>query len=322
MRIMAPSLRALLQGVIDYAGMYPPAKLSLAASASNFAKYAASPHSWLLGGFVCPVAKLPELAEIWLASPPRSLTCCVVGEPPQTLAEMPVALRRDLERIEAFRLALTKRRGARLDLSLETRLPPGDVPTREQVSQWIRANLNRASAPVSSVFLEAALDDELPAVVANLCDAARENSSHIRFYLKFRTGGLTAEAFPSSRDLARAMSVCRDAWLPYKLTAGLHHAFPHADQAIGVTMHGFVNVLAAAALAHVHRDLSADALAEVIEEQNSAAFDFSDSTMNWRGRAVHNAFIRGARHCGLRSFGSCSFDEPLEELGSLMRCGV
>ncbi|MEV4481167.1 hypothetical protein [Micromonospora coxensis] len=62
---------------------------------------------------------------------------------------------------------------------------------------------------------------------------------------KFRTGGLAAELFPTPVELAAVICACRDRELPFKLTAGLHHAVRHLDPETGFTHHGFGNVLAA-----------------------------------------------------------------------------
>ena len=62
---------------------------------------------------------------------------------------------------------------------------------------------------------------------------------------KFRTGGLAAELFPTPVELAAVICACRDRELPFKLTAGLHHAMRHTDPETGFTHHGFLNVLAA-----------------------------------------------------------------------------
>ena len=63
---------------------------------------------------------------------------------------------------------------------------------------------------------------------------------------KFRTGGLAAELFPTPVELAAVICACRDRELPFKLTAGLHHALRHTDPETGFLHHGFLNVLAGA----------------------------------------------------------------------------
>jgi hypothetical protein len=66
---------------------------------------------------------------------------------------------------------------------------------------------------------------------------------------KFRTGGLAAELFPTPVELAAVICACRDRELPFKLTAGLHHAVRQTDPETGLVHHGFLNVLAAALVA-------------------------------------------------------------------------
>ena len=50
----------LLRELIDYAGLFPPASLSMAAAVGNYDKYLQSEWSWMLGRFIVPVARLAE----------------------------------------------------------------------------------------------------------------------------------------------------------------------------------------------------------------------------------------------------------------------
>src|SRR5207249_3714131 len=59
---MSSSLRALLGGIIDYAGLFPPAKLPLDQAIRRYAKYRRLDDRWMLGRFVIPAARLGELA--------------------------------------------------------------------------------------------------------------------------------------------------------------------------------------------------------------------------------------------------------------------
>jgi len=49
-------VRELLAGLIDYAGVFPPAALPLDQAVANYARYRTSPETWMLGRFVLPVA--------------------------------------------------------------------------------------------------------------------------------------------------------------------------------------------------------------------------------------------------------------------------
>ena len=61
---------------------------------------------------------------------------------------------------------------------------------------------------------------------------------------KVRCGGPTPDMFPSPAELAHFICGCRDRGLAFKATAGLHH--PIRDGIV----HGFLNLLGAAVLAH------------------------------------------------------------------------
>ena len=58
---VAPALRNLLAGVIDYAGMFPPSALPLSAAAENYAAYIESPDRWMLSRFVLNAKDLVSL---------------------------------------------------------------------------------------------------------------------------------------------------------------------------------------------------------------------------------------------------------------------
>ena len=57
---MTESLRILMTGLIDYAGLFPPAALSMNTSVRNFDDYRRSQHAWILNRFVVPVVRLEE----------------------------------------------------------------------------------------------------------------------------------------------------------------------------------------------------------------------------------------------------------------------
>ena len=55
---MVDSVRALMSGVIDYAGMFPPARLPLEEALQNYNTYLRGEHAWVLSRFVCGVSIL------------------------------------------------------------------------------------------------------------------------------------------------------------------------------------------------------------------------------------------------------------------------
>jgi hypothetical protein len=55
------ALRALLDRVIDYAGMFPPATLGAEAAVANFRRYRAGPHAWMLRWLVVGAGDLGRI---------------------------------------------------------------------------------------------------------------------------------------------------------------------------------------------------------------------------------------------------------------------
>jgi hypothetical protein len=251
---IAPSLRALVAGLIDYAGLYPPAGLPLEEVVERYERYRAGADAWMLNRLVLPAAKLAE------AAPRRGwrVSLLVDGEPGP--------LPREVE-------------------ALETRLP------------------RRLSLPT---YCEAPLE---------AIDGG---------FAKVRTGGLTPDAIPPCAEVAGFLARAAALRLPFKATAGLHHALrspralTYAADSPCAVMHGFLNVFAAAAFAW--HGMDAAGLEAVIAEDEPAAFSFHDSEMRWHGHALSTAQIEEARRAFAHSFGSCSFEEPvagLRELGLL-----
>src|SRR5262245_40129205 len=60
---MNSSLRDLLSGLIDYAGLFPPAALDMRAATRKYAEYRESEYRWALGRFVVPVSRLDEFEK-------------------------------------------------------------------------------------------------------------------------------------------------------------------------------------------------------------------------------------------------------------------
>jgi hypothetical protein len=60
---MTESLRVLLEHLIDYAGLFPPAALSMQDAVRNYARYRDGEYAWALGRFVVPKERMREVPE-------------------------------------------------------------------------------------------------------------------------------------------------------------------------------------------------------------------------------------------------------------------
>src|SRR5206468_4135962 len=101
-----------------------------------------------------------------------------------------------------------------------------------------------------------------------------------------------------------------------KFTAGLHHPVRHHDAGVGAVMHGFLNVFVAGVLAAA-RGLDRDEVREIVADEAADSFAFTDDGMRWRHHRASVMEIETARKSAVVSFGSCSFDEPRDDLRAL-----
>ena len=311
------SLRTLLDGAIDYAGLFPPAQLDMAAAVGRFAEHRAGPDCWLLGRFVVPVARLDELegaAAPLLAAEDEAMEKGKKGRARSGPAAGPwrlaALLGADVERDAVRVLQFNSRHatGQRVDVVIDS----AEVPARS------REEIERAAAPFRD--LGAHLYVELPAGGADprpLVDAAFECGARV----KVRTGGVVADAFPSAAELARVIAACAAVGVPFKATAGLHHPLrgdyrlTYAADAPSAPMFGFLNVFLAAALAR--EGLPAPELEPLLEERDPAAIAFDDDGATWRAHRLATASLARARREALTAVGSCSFAEPVDELRAM-----
>jgi hypothetical protein len=126
-------------------------------------------------------------------------------------------------------------------------------------------------------------------------------------YAKIRTAASSEEALADF--LLAAASRC----VPFKATAGLHHALASPARA---DRHGFLNVFVAATFAWT-REIDREMVIQLLTESNATAFEFTNQAVRWRDCHATVERIRQARREFTHSFGSCSFEEPVSDLREL-----
>ncbi len=294
----AASLKALLTQAIDYAGLFPPAELALEPALQNQAGYLRSAELWMLGAFVLPIAQFeaarPHLGQF---TPEHPLRISALG--PKTARAN--AFREALETAaDAIKTLLAEHKGAvRVD-QFEMLLPPGPVEDSLGAARAILGDL------ALNLFWEAPADEAATTIEALAGSGAG---------FKLRTGGVTAEAFPSGEQIARALVATVRHQVPIKFTAGLHHPVRLFHESVKTKMHGFLNVLGAGVLAAEYR-WSESQTQEMLAEEKGAAFAFDDETFRWRDWKIAATQITARRRL-VTSLGSCSFDEPRDDLRAL-----
>jgi hypothetical protein len=175
------------------------------------------------------------------------------------------------------------------------------------------AKLNEAAGLLGDLKLQTFW--ETPAESAEQTIALLARAKQPAFGYKLRTGGVTVDAFPNSVQITRAILASTKHHVPIKFTAGLHHPVRKFRDEVKTEMHGFLNVLGAGVLSAEHHWDEAQTI-EMLEDQQADSFEFHDTVFAWRDYEITLDRIK-ARRKFVTSFGSCSFDEPREDLRAL-----
>jgi hypothetical protein len=298
---MNHSLRDLLSGLIDYAGLFPPAALDMSTAAREYAEYRESEYRWALGRFVIPVARLDEFEKAaegvlpdggWEGNEFWRLSALGGGD-----------LSSDLNRIDEFNrkyATLYSSSGVAMIDTIEIKAErPAEI---ENAMGLMPAKL--------TPYFEIPITNDPTELIKSIAETEAR--------AKVRTGGVTADAFPSSFNLSRFIKICAEEDVPFKATAGLHHPLrsvnklTYAPDSESAMMHGFLNVFLAAAFAQSGMDV--DRLVELLEEKSPEAFQFDGGGVTWRDEMVVRGQLRNSRSLLAIAFGSCSFEEPIEDL--------
>ena len=284
------SARALMAGAVDYAGVFPPAQLPLADALAEYRRALAGADAWMLGRFIVPAAQLPALADAVVrdAHDGRGWTVSAIVR--EHMDE-------DAAAVQAF-----NQRAANQHVRVDT------IECRPSSSDGITW-LAKTFSPAFTVHVEVGVGPTAP-------DDLRVVARH-QLRAKVRTGGLAPDAFPAPASLVAFIESARDVGVPFKATAGLHHAvrgaYPLSDEigAQSATMHGFVNLMLATAA--VGERLPTTTAAALLTRTDHSALVFDDERVRWGDVELSIDAIGRMREAQCVSFGACSFREPADE---------
>ncbi len=313
---MTRTLRVLTEGLIDYAGLFPPAKLSMQAATENYARYLRSEDSWMLSRFICLASQLPEFTEAAAVLMPGTHATSGYREHVDDVAPWRLSVVIDgplddaLDLIDAFNEhhSLEDSGLATID-TIEVRAP--DAAFIDQSLEQIPEGL--------TPFFEIDPASDIRGPIAAL---AGESA-----FAKIRCGGVKPEMIPPIEQVAAFIDTCGHAEVGFKATAGLHHplraeqALTYDDDPPRAVMHGFLNVFLASAFRRQSPRFNASAIEQLLAETDPQSLTFEDTHVTWRDHQIEVAAIALARESFSLAFGSCSFDEPREDLRALRLCG-
>lgn len=272
----------------------------MATAVKNFASYANDDHRRMLNRFIVPVARLEEFEE--LAAPhlaragARWHLSVLAGQ---------CDIETGVSRVSDFNRRHRPGRGtgrASIDV-IEAK-----VTTAAEIAELARVRPT-----------DVMMDFEVPTAADPsplIGEIARAGGR-----AKIRTGGVTADAIPGVAEVVRFFRACARGAVAFKATAGLHHAIrgeyklTYAPDSPSAVMHGFMNVFCTAAF--VRTGITATDAVAMMEETAADAFQFDGGGVTWRNRRIPTPAIAAARLNYSVSFGSCSFQEPVDELRAL-----
>ncbi|MGH7651347.1 MAG: hypothetical protein ACREMS_05840 [Gemmatimonadaceae bacterium] len=294
------AVEALLAGLVDYAGLFPPASQDMRSSLESYASYLNSADRPAIARFIVPLSRLSELEETGndllprgTGSEPWKLSVLVSGEPRLAGAQI---------------LEFNEHHDAGSDGHALIDVVELKATSAREIEEH-RSLLPRFVTPYFEISTS---HDVAPLTRAIAAVGARA---------KIRTGGVTADAFPAASEILDFMTAARRDSVAFKATAGLHHpvrgSYPltYATDSPRGTMYGFLNLFLAATILYCRSD--ANVALSVLEESDTSAFTFREDGISWRDTTMDGSQIRAARSQFAISFGSCSFREPVDELREL-----
>ena len=294
------SPREFLYAIVDYAGLFPPASLSMADAVAAYAEYLSGPDRDLLGRFVLPASRLDEFTRSASEHLPRN-----EGGEPWRLAAVgasDASGARDAALVFNRHWNGSKRGNAVCDV----------IELQVADAESVKAAVD--TVPDSfELFLEVQPGGDLDTTIGAM--------AHTRAAAKIRTGGVTKEAIPSSEQVLLFLKLCRHYGVSFKATAGLHHAmrgdYPLTyDPAAPVgELFGYLNVFLAAAA--INEGAPDEVTMGILAERDPSRISFDTTGARWQDFHMDYDRLVMARAGFARSFGSCSFSEPVTEAREL-----
>ena len=271
----------MLEGLVDYAGLYPPANLDMQPVVDNWARYLTSADSWMLARLIIPANRLDEFLE------------CASGVLPSQDEEMwQLSVLLPPARDEKFSASVQKT----IDFNIS------DVGAVANVVEFKASNTSEIEFALDLLhddlfpYIELPIEDDPRGLIAAL--------SGVIAGAKVRTGGITKDLYPSSSNLARFIHSCAVADQPFKATAGMHHPCRNEIKSVGMVEFGFLSVLQATVAASVD-GASVEEVEQILTLDTVDFSKYSEQDLEQVRAELFN------------SVGTCSFDEPRVDLRNM-----
>ena len=324
-----------MNGLIDYAGLFPPAELPLNEAIDEYILQLKSDNSKMLSRFIIHTSRLSDLDEFLpLFNDLGPMRLSVLGGGGNSEDEYLENINRNIADINGYR----EKHGEKVEINVIECKMPSNLPSKETMEKATTL-LNNSDLTHYHEFTQ------MPYIDMNYSTEVDESSwdqeilptvqiiSKIKNAgIKLRCGGVVKEAFPTVEQIAAMIQTCVIAEVPMKFTAGLHHPIRHFAEEYDEYMHGFINTFGAGIFATTFPKPTNPRekyrmfilLSHMIDDQNAENFIFTNDSLIWkvgddRGTEfeIETEIIKAVREKGMISYGSCSFQEPIDDLSQL-----
>ncbi len=284
---LPPTLSALLNGLFDYAGLFPPADLDMPAAVVEYDELLDLPWQWAIARFITPAASLSRFTA---AAGVEDLgSWCLSGLlPPADDPEFAAAV----DAVHAFNAPHEEPVIDMAELKMG-----GDADRVEHAVELLGPSI----LPVIEVDWQSDPRGGIAAVAgAGAC-------------AKIRTGGIRPELYPPVEAVAEFIVHCAAAGVPFKATAGLHHPMPNRNEKVGADEHGFLGVFLGAAAAY-GLQATAEDVAAILQCGDRSTITFDDQHAAIAGFKIPLELIAESRQEFAMGFGCCDPREAWSDL--------
>ncbi|NKE60764.1 hypothetical protein FXN61_29845 [Lentzea sp. PSKA42] len=273
----------LFAHLVDDAGLFPPEALTMTEATARHRHDSAAGHPVLTHRFLCTTGDLPAFLDA--LHPEDRFSVGLITHLDPSAVRSALSRTADDPRVEL--------------VGVEGPLPSGP----DSLTAVMRALNALDDLPQhASGYIEVPLAGDRPPPVDVLRLLGRGRRA-----AKVRCGGLRTELFPSCQSLGAFVHACVTEDVPFKATAGLHHAVRYRDERTGFIHHGFLNLLLA--VCRVVDGGTGEAAVAVLGSTDAEA-------LAAEARQVSSATAAAARALFV-AYGSCSTSEPIDDLRAL-----
>ncbi|MDQ3021611.1 MAG: hypothetical protein M3R36_13735 [Bacteroidota bacterium] len=314
------SIKYFCENLIDYAGLFPPAKLSLSEAFGYYIKYRSSNYKWILSNFICPVKMFQDLKNLIQSKHPdeKDINISVLGRGGHDLDDFKNNFQHDVNTWKDF---ISESGNTLKTNTFEIKLHNEIIANHNskkisQLIDFISDTIQKNISQPVFIFFEEYIGSEWKKDIKCLINGIEiHNEGNPDCGYKLRTGGVEPYTFPNPEKISYCIRECIDRQIKMKFTAGLHHPFRHFDKELSTKMYGFINIFGAGIIAMRH-NITNFGIKEILVDENPKNFIFTDESFSWKDWTIGIEDIDFARKNLVLSFGSCSFDDPTNDLKS------